>query len=338
MKARTVAVEVALTLAILVSSLAVESGPARHGIVRTVTADTPAPPTAVSLGTATPGGGFPVYGEALATTINETDPSLEVQPRHTKGSTENVPLLEAGRLDLALVQGEVAHEALSGIGRPPADLRILAAMYATAGMFVVRGDSPYRAIGDLRGRPVAFGARGSGLVILARYVLDGIGLDQSRDFQSILLDKAGDGPAMVLDGRAAALWGGGIGWPGFTAVASGDRGARFIAPDAEEIRRILTKHPFLKRMAVPAGSYPGQRDTITSVGSWSFVLARPALPDAVAYRLARALHRGQSALARRLPQAAETTLENTVAAAPRVELIHAGVLRYLRELGLLKTP
>src|SRR5439155_442794 len=191
-------------------------------------------PLIVILGTATPGGGFPVYGAAFAETINEIDPSLAVQPRNTKGSTENVPLLEAGQLDIALVQGEVVHEALTGVGRPPADLKILFAMYSTPGMFVVRADSPDRATADLRGKPVAFGARGSGLVILARYVLDGLGLDQERDFQAVYL------------------------------------------------------------------------------------------------------HRGEAALARRLPQGGETTAGNTVAAAPRPELIHPGVLRYLREIGVVR--
>ncbi|HWT83270.1 MAG TPA: TAXI family TRAP transporter solute-binding subunit, partial [Candidatus Methylomirabilis sp.] len=138
--------------------------------------------TRVSLGTATPGGGFPVYGQAVAETINGTDPSLLVEPRNTKGSTENVPLLEAGQLDLALVQGESAYEALNGIGRPRADLRILAAMYSSPGMFVVRADSPSRTIEDLKGKPVVFGAAGSGLGILAKYVLDGLGLNRDRDF------------------------------------------------------------------------------------------------------------------------------------------------------------
>jgi TRAP transporter TAXI family solute receptor len=289
----------------------------------------------IVLGTATPGGGFPVYGDALAATINAVDPSFDVRTRNTRGSTENVPLLEAGQLDLGLVQGEVAHEALAGVGRPPADLPILAAMYSTPGMFVVRADSPARTIADLRGRPVAFGARGSGLVILARYVLDGLGLDQQRDFQAVFLDRAGDGPAMVLDGRVAALWGGGLGWPGFDAVARGEGGARFIAPDAGGIARILAKHRFLKPMTVAAGSYHGQGTPIESVGSWSFVMTRPALPDDLAYRLARALHRGERALAERLAQARETTAANTVAAAPRPDAIHPGVRCYLREAGLL---
>ena len=291
--------------------------------------------TVVVLGTATPGGGFPVYGQAVAETIIESDPTLDVQPRNTKGSTENVPMLEADQLDIALVQGEVAHEAWNGIGRAPANLRILAAMYSTPGMFVVRADSPVRTIENLKGKPVAFGARGSGLVILARYVLDGLGLDRDRDFQAVFLDRAGDGPAMVMDGRVAALWGGGVGWPGFTAVARGPAGGRFITPDADGIKRILAKHQFLKTMTIAASSYPGQDAAIASVGSWSFIMVRPTLPHDVAYRLARALHLGEAALARRLPQATETTAANTVAALPRPDLLHPGVTRYLREIGLL---
>src|SRR5439155_8733625 len=248
------------------------------------------------LGTATPGGGFPVYGAAVADTIHETEPALAIEQRNTKGSTENVPCLEAGQLDIALVQGEVAHEAFNGIGRPPANLTIVAAMYSTPGMFVVRADSPYRRLEDLRAKPVVFGARGSGLVILAKYVLDGLGLDQERDFQAIYLDRAGDGPAMVLDGRAAALWGAGIGWPGFKAMSESPGGARFIAPDADEIARIRAKHSFLKPLTVPAGSYPNQTAPIDSLGSWSFVLTRPDLPDEVAYRLAKTLHAAEAAL------------------------------------------
>jgi TRAP transporter TAXI family solute receptor len=291
---------------------------------------------ALTLGTATPGGGFPLYGAALIEALREVDPALAVEPRNTKGSTENVPLLGAGALDIALVQGEVAGEALSDAGLRLGRLWIIAAMYSTPGLFVVRGDSPARAIADLRGKPVAFGARGSGLVLLARAVLDGIGLDCERDFDAVYLDRAGDGPAMVLDGRVAALWGGGTGWPGFTAIAESPAGARFIAPDAGEIARIRAKHPFLKPLTLAAGSYKRQDAPIPSVGSWSLILARDGLDDATAYRLARALHRAEAGLARRLPQARETTAANTIAAAPRNDLIHPGVRRYLREIGLLE--
>ena len=284
---------------------------------------------AIILATATPGGGFPLYGGVVAEVINAIDPSLQVECRNTKGSTENVPLLEASEVDLGLVTGEVAFAGPSGT---QTTLRILAAMYSTAGMFVVRGDSAARSIAGLKGKPVAFGAAGSGLVILARYVLDGIGLDMERDFQAIYLERAGDGPAMVMDGRAAALWGGGIGWPGFTSLA--EKGGRFIAPNPAEVAQILVKHAFLKPLTLPAGAYPGQDAPMNSVGSWSFILARPDLPDDVGYRLAKALHEGEAQLAGRLEQARETTAANTAAAAPDPALIQSAVARYLREIGV----
>jgi TRAP transporter TAXI family solute receptor len=292
--------------------------------------------TTISLGTATPGGGFPLYGNAFAEVMNDAESRLSIQPRNTKGSNENIPLLEAGQLDIALVAGEPAYEALMGIGRPRSNLKILTAMYSSPGMFVVRADSPYKTIRDLVDKPIVFGAKGSGLPILSRYVLDGLGLKQDDDFQSIYLDRAGDGPAMVMDGRVAALWGAGIGWPGFTAVATSPGGARFIAPNAEEIARIRAKHAFLKPLTVPAGSYPNQNAPIDSVGSWSFVLARADLDDDIAYRLARSLHRAESTFCKKLAQACETTAANTVAAAPAPELIHRGVLKYFREIGLAK--
>jgi uncharacterized protein len=292
--------------------------------------------TVITLGTATPGGGFVVYGDAVTKTIEEFDTGLSVEPRNTKGSAENIALLEAGKLDIGLVQGESYYEALNGIGRARVNLKIIAAMYPTAGMFVVRAGSTYRTIGDLKGRPVVFGARGSGFVILARYVLDGIGLDQERDFHAVYLDRAGDGPAMLRDGRVEALWGGGIGWPGFVEVMRGPGGGRFIVPTQEAIQRIRGRHPFLQRLTIPAGSYPGQVEALESVGSWSFILARPALSDDFAYRLTRALHLGEAVLARSLPQARETTVANTVAAAPSPELLHPGTRRYLAEIGAMK--
>jgi uncharacterized protein len=292
--------------------------------------------TTMSLGTATPGGGFPLYGNAFAQAMNEADPTLLIEPRNTKGSNENIPLLEKGELDIALVAGEPSYEAFVGIGRPATHLKILTAMYSSPGMFVVRADSPYKSIRDLVGKPIAFGARGSGLPILSRYMLDGLGLKQDEDFQSVYLDRAGDGPAMVLDGRVAALWGAGIGWPGFTTMASSPSGARFIAPDTEEIARIRAKHSFLKPLTVPAWSYPNQNAPIGSVGSWSFILTRENLPDEIAYHLARTLHEIEGAFCKKLAQACETTAMNTLAAAPDPALIHPGVLRYFREIGVAK--
>lgn len=279
----------------------------------------------VTLATATPGGGFPAYGEAFAGAIMAADPSITVECRNTKGSLENVALLAEGTVDLGLVAGETATAALNG-GQ---GITILTAMYATPGMFALRGDSPFRSIGELRGRPITWGAKGSGFVVLARQVMAGLGLDIERDFDAVLLDRAGDGPAMVLDGRVSALWGGGAGWPGFAGVAKGPQGLRFLPPSPAECARILAADPTLRPMSLPAGSYAGQEAAVPSVGTWSLVLARPGLEEEHGYRLATALSAAQAEMAARLPQAAETTGENTLAAAASGSQIHPGVRRFL---------
>jgi len=278
---------------------------------------------ALVLGTATPGGGFPLYGAAFAEVVNAQEPRIRVEPRNTKGSSENVPLLEAGKLDLALVAGEIASGALA---KPDTPLRVIAAMYSSPGMFIVRGDSPHRAIADLRGKPVVMGTQASGVTQLGRSVLDALQIEVNP----IFLEKAADGPPMLMDGRAEALWGAGVGWPAFATLAR--QGGRFITPTEAEVQTILKRNPALQAVTLPAKSYPGQDAALPSVGSWSYVLSNRDLKDEAAYLLARAIHQGEATFAARLEQARETTMANTVAAAPRRELIHPGVLKYLGEM------
>jgi hypothetical protein len=279
------------------------------------------------LGTATPGGGFPLYGDAFAEMVNAQEPRVRVEPRNTKGSAENVPLLEAGKLELALVAGEFASAALA---KPDTPLRIVAAMYSSPGMFIVRRDSPHRSISDLRGKSVVMGTQASGVTALGRTVLQSLEIE----VKPIFLEKAGDGPPMLMDGRAEALWGAGVGWPAFTALAK--EGGRFITPNPSEVQAILKKNPSLQAVTLPAKSYPGQDQALPSVGSWSYVLANKELKEEAAYLLARAIHWAEAPLAARLEQARETTMANTLAAAPRRDLLHPGVQKYLRERGLLK--
>jgi TRAP transporter TAXI family solute receptor len=280
---------------------------------------------ALILGTATPGGGFPLYGAAFAEIVNAQEPRVRIETRNTKGSTENVPLLEEGKLDLALVAGEIASAALA---KPGTRLRIVAAMYSSPGMLIVRGDSPYRGLSDLRGKTVVMGTQASGVTALGRTVLDSLQVE----VKPIFLEKAADGPPMLMDGRADALWGAGVGWPAFATLAK--QGGRFIGPTPEEIKTILAKNPALQAVTLPAKSYPGQDEPLPSVGSWSYVLATDKLKEDTAFVLARAIHAAEAQFAARLEQARETTMVNTMAAAPRPDLLHPGVRRYLREAKL----
>ena len=290
-----------------------------------------AEPLKLSLATATKGGGFELFGSALAEIVNAGDGAVAIEARNTKGSLQNIDLLSGGAFDLGMVQGVAAHEAFAGVGRPSVDLKVIAAIYSSPGLFVVAPGGEARTVRDLVGQPIAWGARSSGLTLMAGYAMDGLGLDRDKDFEARYLTRAGDGPPLVLNGEVAAFWGAGVGWPGFVKVT--EAGGRFIGFTEEEAARIASKHPFLSSMTLPAGSYAGQTSDLRAVGVWSFILSRADLPEAQAYAVAKAIHEAQPALAARLAQAAETTPRNTRAAAPP-DRLHPGVERYLAELGL----
>jgi TRAP transporter TAXI family solute receptor len=288
----------------------------------------------LKFGTSGEGGGFIVYAGAFVDAVKWANPSLGIKPIPTRGSVENVPLLQEGKIDIGLVFGEVAQQLFNPKDGPPTKLKVICTVYASPGMFVVRADTRHHTIEDLKGRPVIW--NGGALALQARYVLGALDLDPDKDFEAIYTERMTDGPTMILEGRASALWGAGNRWPGFVKVASDPRGARFITPDKEQVDRIVAKHKFMRRIAIPAGRYPGQSDPLLTVGSWSYVLARPYLDDSVGYALASALHKVERTGGLFGGQLAESTVQNTLASLPRLDVLQGGVELYYREIGAIK--
>lgn len=279
-----------------------------------------AQPASIRLATSTPGGGFAAYGQMLERVLNRHAGYDLLMAVPTKGTAENLELLLQGRVDAALIQGTAASELLS---RPDADgLRILFAMYPSPGMLAVSAASPLQRLDEVRGRKVVLGVRTSGLVTLARQVFDGIGIDIDRDLQAIYVQQAAESPRLVLTGQAEALWGAGEGWPGFLRLAEAPGGARFIGPTPVQIRAILARYPLLQAMEVAPGSYPEITEPLPTVGSVNLILARPGLEHERAAAFVQALQATAAELARELPQAAFSTLRNTLASAPDPSLLH----------------
>lgn len=283
-------------------------------------ASVPAALQPLRLGTSTPGGGFSQYGELLQAVLNRRQGREVLQALPTRGTVENLDLLQRGELDMALIQGTSADEVLQK-GRA-GGLCILYAMYPSPGMLAVPRASAARRLEDLVGQPVVFGVRTSGLVTLARQVFTGIGLDIDRDFKAIYVERAADSPRIVLAGEAGGLWGAGEGWPGFVQVAQSPGGARFIGPSPAQIPRIIARYPLLKGMEVPAQAYAGIASALPTVGSVNLILARADLDDVRAEAFVTAMQQAGPELTAALPQAGFSTLANTLASAPSPELLH----------------
>lgn len=300
----------------------------------TAQAQAQAPATPLRLGTSTAGGGFALYGEVLERVLNADAGRTLLQAVPTRGTAQNLDLLARNELDAALVQGTVAGELLARVldgSASPAErgLSVLHAMYPSPGMLAVPAASAARRLEDLRGRPVVWGVRASGLVTLARQVFEALGLDIDRDFEPVYVEQAGQSPGLIASGRAAGLWGAGEGWPGFEQVSRQPGGARFLAPTPLQIPGILARWPLLQALDVPAGTYPGITAALPTVGSVNLILASPALDSERAYAFVSAMAGAAPALRAALPQAAYSTLGRTRAAVAAPRLLHPAVLRAL---------
>jgi TRAP transporter TAXI family solute receptor len=272
------------------------------------------------LATSTPGGGFSLYGDMLARVLNQRAGRKLLQTQLTRGTTENLELLQKGTIDAALIQGTSASE----LFQPGSTngLRILYAMYPSPGMLAVPASSSIRRLEDVLGKPVVFGVKTSGLVTLGRQVYAGIGVDIDRDTKAIYVEQAAESPKIVLAGNAVGLWGAGEGWPGFTTLAQSAGGARFIGPSVDQIPKITAQYPLLKAMEVAVGAYPGIDQPLQTVGSVNLIVCRADLDDALAARFVHAMHEAAPDLGAALSQASFSTLANTLASAPSAESLH----------------
>lgn len=282
------------------------------------------------LGTTPEGGGFAPYTVALVETLKSIDEGLTIRTVDTNGSTDNAERLKAGSIDLGLMSGEVFDESES---RQPGHLKVVSVMYYTPGMFAVLNNSPHKSIMDLRGQPIVWGPRGTGSAVQARYVMGGLGLDLDRDFQAIYPSDFNGGPPLIFAGKAVAMWGSGLRQPAFVTIAKHPIGVRFIVPTTEEIARIRARYPFLVPLTVRSGTYPGDKIPVTTVGSWSFIAARPDLDPAIARRLATDLHKAELQ-SLKSPYLVQTTAANTLAGVNSFEELHPGVLGYYKDAGL----
>lgn len=291
--------------------------------------------TSLVLATGSPGGtSFPL-GDAIAAVWEDAVDGLEVTTRPTGGSVENVGLLDAGEVDLALAGNGVAADARAGerefAGRPH-DLAFVGSVHREVGQVVARSDAGVAGVEDLQGRRVALGPPGSGTEVLARRLLEAGGLDPDGDVEAFrgsfddAADRLRDGS---LDAAVAIL--------ALPATSIGQVASTtdldYVSLEDDLVRSLVAGDPTLAARTVEAGTYPGQDDEVTWVANWVGLYASPALDERVVHDLTRVLYERRDAVAAAHPVGSRLALEDALAGRVGVPL-HPGARRYYEEVGL----
>lgn len=136
----------------------------------------------IRIGTAGTGGTYNQTASSIKS-IADSDGSLKIETKITAGSAANVRLLSQNYLDAAIVQSDIAHDALNGENNFEKSGSLegysaVAALFTEACHVVVREDSGINSIDDLLGKTVSIGEEESGTELNAKQILSACGMSE----------------------------------------------------------------------------------------------------------------------------------------------------------------
>jgi TRAP transporter TAXI family solute receptor len=240
-----------------------------------------------------PGGAYAGVAQLIAAALPASDREPGFTALATNGSVENLRRLGDGTVDLALVQSDLAAQALAGLGAfqgepPMTELRALASLFPEALHLVARKDAGIEAVGDLAGKRVDIGLPGSGTRIHALDVLAAAGLS-AKDLGAAREDGMATALKSLEAGRLDAL---------FTTVhapapqiqrlATSGR-IRLLSLDAATVARLQQKEPYLVGVRLPLGTYPGVPEPIATIAVTALLVGTEHLPTHEVERLLQTL-------------------------------------------------
>lgn len=251
----------------------------------------PGPRGALRFATGEPTAFYAAFGRLLAAELETAYPRLSCRVRTTPGSVTNIELLRDRRADLALVLTDTARAAQGTTLFPrPVPLRAIGRVYETYLQFVVRADSPVRAVSDLAGRTVSLGATGSGAAVLGERILHAAGLSPGTDVPVLHLPLAAAAEAMRAGSVDALLVAGGVPLPVLSDLDERP-GLRFL-PLAGLLPRLGGHDGLagsgLEEVSLPQGAYR-RAGGVATIGVSNLLVCRPDLPLGVADALTRLL-------------------------------------------------
>jgi TRAP transporter TAXI family solute receptor len=275
-------------------------------------------------------------GVALGDAIEKTMPSVKASVQTTKGSAENLSLLQAGRGEIAFALGDSLSAAWkgsleAGFKSPLRKLRGIAALYPNYVHIVARADAGIRSLADLKGKKVSVGAPKSGPEINARAIFRAAGVSYG-DFAKVEYLPFGESIELMKSRQIdATLQSAGLGASSLRDLATSVDIVVVPIP-ASVIRK--AHDPAYLPATIPANTYRGQTADVASAVVRNFLVTHEDVSNDLAYGMTKALWSDLGELAAAHPAAKAIDIGHAVEGIPVP--LHPGALRYYKEAGVLK--
>lgn len=214
----------------------------------------------LTIATGSTGGTYYPLGLALKDALNKNIRDCNSKVISTRGSMQNVRLLQSQFADMAFIQGDIAYYAANGlemyVDRKATKLRCLASLYPEIVQIVVRKDSGIKTIDDLRDKRVSVGPVDSGTELNSRQILQNYDIS-FEDLFVKYMDFSTAAQALAQGDIDAAIMTAGYPTPAIENLARNTDIALLPIED-EYLDELIAKHPFYSKVTLPTSSYNSQ--------------------------------------------------------------------------------
>ncbi|MBC41978.1 MAG: TRAP transporter substrate-binding protein [Pusillimonas sp.] len=258
-------------------------------------------------------GEYAAFAQALGQIGREQ--GVRVAALTTGGSVENIGLLRSGDAVLAIAQADTARLAYEAQGPFEsqgqfAQIRALGSLYPEMVHIVVRDDAGLNQIADLKGKTLAMGPSGSAIRTTLTAVLAAHGLQAGVDYEASDLPFAASLPVLNRGGIDATVHI--IGVPArLLRDALAEASLKLLPLERDAIQQVVTSNPVLIPLNIAAGTYPGQRESIPTVGMAALLLSTDVITRDEARRITEVLYEsGNDLLEQGSAQGAQVSIQN----------------------------
>lgn len=288
-------------------------------------------PSELTIGTASQGGTYFVYGNGFAGYISEAL-GVNATGEVTGGPVQNVTLVQTGDHPMGLVTMGPAYDAWNGKselapGLEHKDIRALFPMYQTPFQVVALKKSGITSVSDLNGKRVSVGPAGGTPGTYWPQFMAALGVNATVS-NAGAADAAGQLTDGLIDAFAFAA---GVPISAFAELAAQQDVVMFgFTP--EEQAKVLAAFPAMASFTIPSGTYSGHDYDQNTVALWNFAIAHKDMPESLAYEITKLALDNNDRMKQIHATAAETLASNWDK--NTFMPFHPGAVKYYAEKGI----
>jgi TRAP transporter TAXI family solute receptor len=283
------------------------------------------------------GGTSGVYyplGVAISKVLSDKVENVRPSVQATKGSVENLNLIQAGKAEIAFTLGDSLAAAVigntdAGFKGPLDKVQTIGAIYPNYVQIVASQDSGIKSLADLKGKRLSVGAPKSGTELNARAILAAAGMTYQDLGKVEYLDFAQSVELMKNRQLDATLQSAGLGVASIRDLAAS---IPIIIVEVPEDTAKKMGEPFFSA-SIPANTYEGQSAAVTTVAVPNFLVTRADLSADLVYKITQAIYDNLPELVAAHAAAKGISLDKAAKGSPAP--LHPGALKYFTEKNVL---